>query len=555
MADLSKAGRIRDPVHGYVFFTGVERVIIDHPIAQRLRHVAQSGMAQMVFPEVRSSRFSHSLGAMHLASQFLASSLTNADGETRAKIEDAMTEALNELGPLGTGVTTAAIRDFFKGQGMRAESCVSDVCRGTALLFEQGLRLAALFHDLGHLPFSHDFEMALDELLRPEPPDDLRILAEQEAKLAIHERIGYQLAHHVQRELFGEISEARESKAVEISFLIAEKILGTPAPSASGAVPGSALDGLYGWLHSIIAGELDVDRCDYVLRDTRHYGFEFASYDLKRIVDNLVVVQDGGEFGFRLAILPQGQSAAESFLLARFRMYQWGVRHHKVVQTAAALRKVMRDLLRPAVTGNLPEDLRLFLLDIRDIIESAGKVDFAETHPEVLKRFIGYDDIWWMTKMREAAMKQPDDPWLALACYRRPGPVSFWKRVLDFPSENLEAWNEALPLKEDLEASREWERVRAELESEGVLIVRHSFRPWEQLDRTDPKSDSTLSIWDPGLKRLIPLTQVSPLVKELRSAWLGDLQVHAFAAKDDDIDADELLGRLPTASAEEGDHE
>ncbi len=427
----------------------MERVIIDHPIAQRLRHVAQSGMAQMVFPEVRSSRFSHSLGAMHLASQFLASSLTNADTETRDKVEKAMSEGLNELGPLGTGVDGAGLREFFKGQGMRAESCVSDVCRGSVLLFEQGLRLAALFHDLGHLPFSHDFEMALDELLRPEQPDDLRILAEQEAKLAIHERIGYQLAHHVQRELFGEISEARESKAVEISFLIAERILETPAPSASGAVPESALDGLYGWLHSIIAGELDVDRCDYVLRDTRHYGFEFASYDLKRIVDNLVVVQDGGDFGLRLAILPQGQSAAESFLLARFRMYQWGVRHHKVVQVAAALRKVMRDLLRPAVTGDHPEDLRQFLFDIRDIIESAGKVDFAETHPDVLKRFIEYDDIWWMTKMREAAAKDRGDPWLALACYRRPGPVSLWKRVLDFPSENLEAWNEALPLRED----------------------------------------------------------------------------------------------------------
>jgi uncharacterized protein len=66
MVDVHKAGRIRDPIHGYVSYTGIERIIIDSPIAQRLRHIGQSGMAQMVFPEVRSSRFSHSLGAMHL---------------------------------------------------------------------------------------------------------------------------------------------------------------------------------------------------------------------------------------------------------------------------------------------------------------------------------------------------------------------------------------------------------------------------------------------------------------------------------------------------------
>jgi HD superfamily phosphohydrolase len=543
MADLRKAGRIRDPVHGYVFFTGVERVIIDHRIAQRLRYVAQSGMAHMVFPEVRSSRFSHSLGAMHLASQFFASSLTNASGETRKKIEAAMKDALNELGPFGAGVNDEQIRDLFKGQGMRVEGCVSDACRGPALIFEQGLRLAALFHDLGHLPFSHDFEIALEELLRPDQPDDFRALAEQETTLAIHERVGYRLAHHLQRELFGQIAEARESRAVELAFSIAEKILEAPAPSATGAVPGSALDGLYGWLHGIIAGELDVDRCDYVLRDTRHYGFEFASYDLKRIVDNLVVVQSGGEHGLVLAILPQGQSAAESFLLARFRMYQWGIRHHKVVQSAAALRKVMRDLLRPAVTSEHPEELRQFLLDVRDIIESDGKADFSESHPEVLARFVGYDDVWWTTKMREAADKQPEDPWLGLACYRRPGPVSLWKRVLDFPVD-LETWNETLPTSDDLEASLEWERARSELERDDVLIVRHSFRPWEPLDRTDPQSDSALSLWDRS--NLIPLTKVSPLVKELRRAWLGDLQVHAFAAKADQISADELLERLPT---------
>jgi HD superfamily phosphohydrolase len=553
MVDVHKAGRIRDPIHGYVSYTGIERIIIDSPIAQRLRHIGQSGMAQMVFPEVRSSRFSHSLGAMHLASEFLAASIANADDATRSKVESAMGGAINDLASLGLGAGEMEIRAFLQHQGLRVGGSVSDECRVTAMLFEQGLRLAALFHDLGHLPFSHDFEGALEELLRPAQSNDFAILVEQHTTLAIHERLGYRLAHHLQRQLFQTMAGGQEGKAVEISFQIAERILAAPSPSASGAEPPTAVDGLFGWLHSMIAGELDVDRCDYILRDTRHYGFEFASYDLKRIVDNLVVVGDGGSHGLVLAILPQGQSAVESFLLARYRMYQWGPRHHKVVQVASALRKVIRDLLRPAVTGNLPEDLRLFLEDITAIVASEDKPDFAEKAPDVIDRFVGYDDVWWTTKMREAAKANSEDPWLALVCSRRPGPKSAWKRPLDFPVPNIEEWNAQLPPKDDLEAGLAWEAARASLEADGVLVVRHSFRPWEPRDKTDPDSDSLLSLWDPGRQELIPLTRVSPITKSLAQAWLGDLQVHASMNQAGRFSADEILAKLPVGTAEEDD--
>lgn len=335
-----------------------------------------------------------------------------------------------------------------------------------------------------------------------------------------------------------------------ISFQIAEKILEAPEPAAAEAVPASAVEGLYIWLHTLIAGELDVDRCDYVLRDTRHYGFEFASYDLRRVVDNLIVVSPGGDHRLALAVLPQGQSAAESFLLARYRMYQWGIRHHKVVQIAAALRKVMRDLLRPAISGGQPKELHQFLLDLREIIESADKPDFVETHREGLDRFVGYDDIWWMTKMREAAIEDPGDSWLELATYRRPGPISLWKRVFEFPAD-LANWNRALPERDDPDASAAWEKAHSELEEKDVLVVRHSFKPWERLDKTDPDSGSVLGVWEGNDRKLVPLTEVSPLIKELRNAWLADIQVHGFAAEEGLIDAADLLGSLPVDAKEE----
>jgi hypothetical protein len=190
-----------------------------------------------------------------------------------------------------------------------------------------------------------------------------------------------------------------------------------------------------------------------------------------------------------------------------------------------------------------PEELRRFLLDIQAIIESEGNPEFAEEQPQVLQRFVGYDDIWWTMKMREAAIAQPADPWLGLVCARRAGPISLWKRVLDFPAD-LEAWNKALPLDDDLNARLAWEGVRAELEDNDVLLVRHSFRPWEPLDKTDPQSESVLGIWDLSAGELIPLTRISPIVKGLRSAWMGDLQVHAFAAREDHVSAAEVMSML-----------
>ena len=69
---------MRDPVHGYLSVAAHERLVVDAPITQRLRRVGQTGLAEMVFPEAKTSRFVHSLGAMHLASRFVVTALENS---------------------------------------------------------------------------------------------------------------------------------------------------------------------------------------------------------------------------------------------------------------------------------------------------------------------------------------------------------------------------------------------------------------------------------------------------------------------------------------------
>jgi uncharacterized protein len=104
---------IRDPIHGFIRADPLEAALIDSRPAQRLRSIHQLGFTFLVFPGAEHSRFSHVLGAMHLA----------------GRLYDALCAK-------GEGLLPAGVRS----PGRRL------------------VRAAALLHDLGHAPFSHSAE-------------------------------------------------------------------------------------------------------------------------------------------------------------------------------------------------------------------------------------------------------------------------------------------------------------------------------------------------------------------------------------------------------------
>ncbi|MDA4111552.1 MAG: HD domain-containing protein [Thaumarchaeota archaeon] len=115
-SNLSKAvasAEIRDPIHGYIYATGLERELIDTSMFQRLRRIRQLAGCHLVYPGGQHSRFEHVIGCMYLA------------------------------GRVGSVLSSRSI-------GFRQEG-------------EAKLRVAALLHDIGHGPFSHMFEEVLAE--------------------------------------------------------------------------------------------------------------------------------------------------------------------------------------------------------------------------------------------------------------------------------------------------------------------------------------------------------------------------------------------------------
>jgi HD superfamily phosphohydrolase len=109
---LKIVGEIRDPVHGYISMTALERDLIDTRTVQRLRRLKQLSGAYFTYPGAEHSRFLHSLGVMHVAGRI-------------------------------------ALR--FEERGYLTE----DEC--------QKVRVAGLLHDIGHGPFSHMYEEVLDK--------------------------------------------------------------------------------------------------------------------------------------------------------------------------------------------------------------------------------------------------------------------------------------------------------------------------------------------------------------------------------------------------------
>lgn len=123
------------PVHGHVELFAEEIAIIDHPAFQRLRRVRQLGMAHMVFPGATHNRFEHSVGAVHVAK--LIVDHVNA----------------NSMKP----------RDRFSQWAMTK---IDDPTT-------HFIRLAALLHDVGHLPFGHTLEDELNHLRPHDGPERL----------------------------------------------------------------------------------------------------------------------------------------------------------------------------------------------------------------------------------------------------------------------------------------------------------------------------------------------------------------------------------------------
>ena len=295
---------MKDPVHGYIPMTDAEYRLVQLPLFMRLHRVRQNSMAYLTYPGALASRFEHVVGAMFMGSKIA-------------------TQVLAEMAP-------ADFEALFPGL---------DAGQDVGLLIKSA-RLACLFHDVGHGPFSH----ASERIMASATPD--AEMREAESVLgpepAIHEYFSYKL---IQTDGVGTVLE-RENPA--LAEAAASLLVENPA-SRMARENGAG----FGVFRKIVSGQLDADRADYLARDSLMAGVAYGRIDFDRIVNNMAAVPDR-QGRYELAVHHRALGAVEEMLEARYKMYRWVYRHHAV----GAADMLVEDAIKHMVdNGVLDRDL------------------------------------------------------------------------------------------------------------------------------------------------------------------------------------------------------
>ncbi len=184
----------------------------------------------------------------------------------------------------------------------------------------QIVRMASLLHDIGHGPFSHVFEHLLVKFLNKTHEDMTQWIIQKSELREIISKLGYD-ADKVAKLAVGELR--RQGKA---------------------------------FLDQVIQSAVDVDKLDFVVRDTYHTGAEYGYVDVFRLIHMLDIL------GENLAVDVGALSALESFVLARLESFR-SIYFHRVGRAAQImLAKAMEEANEELglVEFDSPEDYLAF---------------------------------------------------------------------------------------------------------------------------------------------------------------------------------------------------
>ena len=214
------------------------------------------------------------------------------------------------------------------------------------------LILAALLHDVGHWPYCH-------------PIEDIELDG-----LPSHEAFANQ---YISRDSIANC--LREDWNVEpqevIDIINREK--GTPTQAI---------------LSSILSGPIDIDKMDYLYRDSLHAGVPYGqNFDSLRLIRSLCLNQAGD----RLAISRKGRTAAELMVFARYVMFSEVYWHHAVRSATAMFQRAFYLWYREAVeqSGFAESVAELFELSEFEMIAELRKQSDNKPAGELLKQLFG----------------------------------------------------------------------------------------------------------------------------------------------------------------------
>lgn len=281
---MGKLKFFRDPIHNYIEIPAEYcSDFIDTYLFQRLRAIEQTSM-RCLYPAARHDRFVHSIGTYHIATKVFSA----IEPQLRNKLRDYT--ANNDIGKV-----------------------------------KHTFLLAALLHDCAHSPFvgifkdSQEIEADLKEGKSP----------------AVHEMASAYVACEYYSKKLDKYGVDKEQLARMITG-----VLNAESTDFNYAIYNPLIKLLNGFV-------IDVDRLDYLLRDSWASGVSNASVDLERLLKGIILSKTVGEIEIDKSAL----SSLINAIKARDFIYQWILPHHKVAFCNHILRESISELIKRLSDG------------------------------------------------------------------------------------------------------------------------------------------------------------------------------------------------------------
>ncbi len=371
-----------DSVWGTIEINEGEIFIIDSPIIQRLRHIRQLGIANLLYASADHSRFSHTLGVIQTAD-----------------------------------IMQKQIEKELKKQGIDTDKNVNQI-----------IRLSAAFHDTGHMFCSHASERYFQK------NDTFCLFAEiEKIRTYIYNRIDIKPS-------LSELLSALIVNSKSTRTLLTISSRGFDSLEIQSADLDCVIEKIccfiWGYPYSeklfpyaqIISGQIDADKLDYLKRDSYSTGVP-AAVDMSRVFQKLRVVksdakhtmvsttEEGVDTVYTIAIAPAAINTVDQLIISRYMMFE-NVYFHQKTLTAETLLRYALECICKSTEGLLDDFRNILILQDNDVVHT----DFDSVIRNRISDFIITDDALYKKAceiLRDLAMRK------------------LYKRSVAFTSENL----------------------------------------------------------------------------------------------------------------------
>lgn len=273
---LKSTKKIYDPILGFISFDEFERMVIDSVPFQRLHYIRQLGIAYFVYPGATHTRFEHSLGVMSLSSKMFK------------RLCQTVRSDLYEYVPRKN---SPEYKYWLKV-----------------------IRIAALLHDIGHIPFSQVLEKEFFK-------DGQETITLKLIESSYYDELWEKLKDHpgFEKDVIGRdikqdiikvaINENKLKKLKKVTYTPWERLLS-----------------------SIISGDFfGANRMDYILRDSQFTGIIYGNFDCLQLIEMMRILPSIEDKEIlTLGIDEKGIESCEALFLSRYFMHKKVYQHPSV---------------------------------------------------------------------------------------------------------------------------------------------------------------------------------------------------------------------------------